>query len=63
MTRTDVERQGSVYVGGELWSATAEHRLLPETEVVVLERNGLILKVAPARPGAAPVVSTSENGP
>jgi membrane-bound serine protease (ClpP class) len=47
VTRTEVARQGSVYVGGELWSATAQQRLPAGTRVVVLERRGLVLKVAP----------------
>jgi membrane-bound serine protease (ClpP class) len=48
VTRTPVARQGSVYVGGELWSATAEQPIPPETAVVVVDRSGLVLKVAPA---------------
>ena len=51
VTRTEVEREGSVYVGGELWSATAEHAIPAETDVVVLERRGLVLKVAPVANG------------
>jgi membrane-bound serine protease (ClpP class) len=54
VTRTEVEREGSVYVGGELWSATAEHAIPAETDVVVLERHGLVLKVAPAANGRPP---------
>ena len=48
VTRTAVAREGTVYTSGELWSATAEVPIPPETEVVVLERRGLVLKVAPA---------------
>jgi membrane-bound serine protease (ClpP class) len=51
VARTEVEREGSVYVGGELWSATADQCIPPETDVVVLERRGLVLKVAPAANG------------
>jgi membrane-bound serine protease (ClpP class) len=48
VTRTPVAREGSVYVGGELWSATAEQLIPPETAVVVVDRSGLVLKVVPA---------------
>jgi membrane-bound serine protease (ClpP class) len=54
VSRTVVEREGSVYVGGELWSATADQPIPPETDVVVLERRGLVLKVAPAANGHPP---------
>ncbi len=56
VSRTEVEREGSVYVAGELWSATAERRIPPDTDVVVLARRGLVLTVAPVsngRPGPA----------
>lgn len=54
VTRTPVGREGSVYVGGELWSATADDGIPAETPVVVLERRGLVLRVTPApRAGAA----------
>jgi membrane protein implicated in regulation of membrane protease activity len=48
-----------VYVGGELWSATAEQLITPGTEVVVLGRRGLVLTVAPAAAPApaAPTLS------
>lgn len=48
VTRTLVAREGTVYAGGEEWSATAETAIPPETEVVVLAREGLTLKVAEA---------------
>ncbi len=48
VTRTEVGRQGTVYVAGEEWSATAETKIPPDTDVVVVERAGLRLKVAPA---------------
>jgi membrane-bound serine protease (ClpP class) len=51
VTRTPVEREGTVYAGGEEWSATAETPIPPETEVIVLAREGLTLKVARAEPG------------
>lgn len=52
VTRTTVAREGMVYVGGEDWSATAEAPIPPNTDVVVMERRGLTLKVAVA--GAPP---------
>jgi membrane-bound serine protease (ClpP class) len=48
LTRTLVAREGTVYAGGEEWSATAETAIPPETDVVVLAREGLTLKVAKA---------------
>lgn len=60
VTRTAVAREGTVYVGGEDWSATAEKPIPPDTDVVVMERRGLTLKVAaaaapaPTPPPAAP---------
>jgi membrane-bound serine protease (ClpP class) len=48
VTRTEVSREGTVYVAGENWSATAETKIPPDTDVVVLERSGLRLKIAPA---------------
>ncbi len=57
VTRTPVAREGTVYVGGEDWSATAEAPIPPNTDVVVMERRGLTLKVAVAAvvPAAPPV--------
>jgi membrane-bound serine protease (ClpP class) len=48
VTRSPVGREGTVFVAGELWSATSELPIPPEAEVVVVERDGLRLKVAPA---------------
>ncbi|MCC7361170.1 MAG: hypothetical protein IT317_16920 [Anaerolineales bacterium] len=47
VTRTPVQREGTVYVSGEEWSATAEAPIPPNTDVVVTERDGLTLKVTP----------------
>lgn len=47
VARTDVNGEGAVYVGGELWSAKADAKILANSEIVVVERNGLCLKVAP----------------
>jgi len=52
VTRTPVARAGTVYVEGEDWSATAETPIPPDTDVVVMERHGLTLKVSPAVPPA-----------
>jgi membrane-bound serine protease (ClpP class) len=63
ITRTEVARQGTVYVAGEDWSATAETKIPPDTDVVVLDRLGLRLKVAPApRTAAAGSSSNSSAG-
>jgi membrane-bound serine protease (ClpP class) len=48
VARTDIEREGTVYVGGELWSAASEVKIPAGTDVVVLDRHGLVLKVAAA---------------
>jgi len=53
VTRTEVSREGTVYVAGENWSATAETKIPPDTDVVVLDRLGLRLKIAPASGPAA----------
>jgi membrane-bound serine protease (ClpP class) len=52
VTRTPVARDGTVYVDGEDWSATAEAPIPPDTDVVVVERRGLMLKVAAAAPAS-----------
>ena len=63
VTRTEVNREGTIYVAGEEWSATAETKIPPDTDVVVLERLGLRLKIAPAPPGAVtPAPSNSPAG-
>jgi membrane-bound serine protease (ClpP class) len=56
VTRTSVAREGTVYVSGEEWSATAEAPIPANTDVVVTERRGLTLKVAAAQPPRAPAV-------
>jgi membrane-bound serine protease (ClpP class) len=61
VARTDVEREGSVQVDGELWSASAERLIRAGTDVVVVERHGLVLKVAPA-PEAQPAGSSPPPG-
>ena len=55
VTRTSVAREGMVHVEGEDWSATSEAPIPPDTDVVVMERRGLTLKVAvPAATLVAP---------
>ena len=46
-TRTDLDPTGSVYVGGELWTARADRRIPTGTAVRVVEKDGLILTVEP----------------
>jgi len=58
VTRTEVAREGTIYVAGEDWSATADGKIPPGTDVVVLARRGLTLKVAPAPRQAADSGST-----
>jgi membrane-bound serine protease (ClpP class) len=43
--RTEVHSEGSVYVGGENWSARSEKIIKPGAPVRVLDREGLMLKV------------------
>lgn len=44
--RTALDASGSVYVGGELWSARADETIPAGEKVVVVSREGLTLKVA-----------------
>ncbi len=46
--RTAIQGTGSVYVGGELWSARADEALAAGEKVVVVGRDGLTLKVTRA---------------
>lgn len=43
--RTDIHQEGSVYVDGELWSATSRELIPAKTRVQVTGRSGLILEV------------------
>jgi membrane-bound serine protease (ClpP class) len=45
--RSDLDPNGSVYVGGELWTARADQRIPAGAAVRVVERDGLILTVEP----------------
>lgn len=42
---TDISDEGSVYVDGENWSATSEKPIPAGSNVKVIQRNGLVLKV------------------
>jgi membrane-bound ClpP family serine protease len=42
---TDISDEGSVYVDGENWSATSEEPIPAGSNVRVIQRNGLVLKV------------------
>ena len=43
--KTNIHEEGSVYVGGEMWTAYSDKLIKAGSEVEVLEREGLILKV------------------
>ena len=43
--RTDVHLEGSVYVGGEKWTAQSDTPIIVGTRVKVISREGLILQV------------------
>lgn len=43
--RTELNLEGSVYAGGELWSARAEQPIAPGARVVITGRRGLVLEV------------------
>ena len=46
-TRTDLDPIGTVYAGGELWTARANRRIPSGAAVRVVEKDGLILIVEP----------------
>ncbi len=48
VARTDVNAEGSVYVGGELWSARADEKIPAGSPITVVKRDGLWLKVTKA---------------
>ena len=45
--RTDITMEGTVYVGGEDWSARSEKKIRNGSQVKVLKREGLVLFVEP----------------
>jgi membrane-bound serine protease (ClpP class) len=54
--RSDLDPLGSVYVGGELWTAQADHPIAAGSRIRVLRKDGLILIVDDDAdsPGTAP---------
>jgi membrane-bound ClpP family serine protease len=46
-TRTDIAMSGTVYVGGEEWSARSEKEIVSGAQVKVIKREGLVLLVEP----------------
>jgi membrane-bound serine protease (ClpP class) len=44
---TDISKEGSVYVGGENWSAESETLIKKGSPVIICKREGLLLKVEP----------------
>ena len=44
---TDISIKGSVYVDGENWSAISDQPIKKDSQVIVTQRNGLVLKVEP----------------
>jgi membrane-bound serine protease (ClpP class) len=44
---TDISKEGSVYVGGENWSAESEILIKKGSAVIIRKREGLLLKVEP----------------
>lgn len=45
--RTRIDPTGSVYVGGELWSARSDEPIKAGAEIQVVDREGLMLTVSP----------------
>jgi membrane-bound ClpP family serine protease len=46
--RTDIQMEGTVYVGGEEWSARCDRKIRNGSRVKVINRDGLVLLVEPA---------------
>jgi len=46
-TRTPIHQEGSVYIGGEMWSARSTQPIPSGTPVRVIRRDGFILEVEP----------------
>lgn len=47
--RTDIELEGTVYAGGEEWTARSEKKIRAGTQVKIINRDGLILLVEPVK--------------
>jgi membrane-bound serine protease (ClpP class) len=52
--RTDIYREGAVYVGGEEWTARSDVLIPAGSRVQVVGREGLVLLVTPVAPQPAP---------
>ncbi|NPV85415.1 MAG: hypothetical protein HPY45_05340 [Anaerolineae bacterium] len=50
---TDIEAEGTVYVMGENWSARSEAKIMQDTTVRVIGREGLVLLVEPDEKASA----------
>ena len=59
--RTPLEPIGTVYVGGELWTARSSTPVAPGGKVRVNRVQGLILEVAPVGPNESPDRSVEET--
>jgi membrane-bound serine protease (ClpP class) len=57
---TALNPTGTVYVGGEMWSATSDKSLKPGTEVVVIDRQGLNVVVEGVKRKRTPQASAEE---
>ncbi len=53
VAHTDVDGSGTVYAAGEEWSAYADEKIARGSRVMVIAREGLKIKVAPARKAQA----------
>ncbi len=49
-SQTEIHNDGTVYVGGEQWSARSEKVIKEGTQVQVVKREGLVLIVEPYKP-------------
>jgi membrane-bound serine protease (ClpP class) len=47
--RTDVKVTGTIYVGGEEWSARSDEQIRSGAQVKVIDREGLVLVVEPVK--------------
>ena len=57
---TTLNPTGTVYVGGEMWSATSDKSLKPGTEVIVIDRQGLNVVVEGVKRKRTPQSSAEE---
>jgi len=46
--RTEIDPSGTIYVGGENWSARADKKIHIGAQVKVIKREGLVLFVEPS---------------